>query len=262
MIATPKSRRHPAGSARLARLEGVFERHGCRTVRKPPVGAAGLDHPGVRGPVDLGVLDESGQHQAGVQHGLDDLAEAVVPLVADGFRERFAVGVGVGLLEPRRLGAARSTGTSARAGPDRSRRSPRAPDAPRAGRGGRRDGAARRPSPPSGGCRAASRARRCRCTRGRSARCRAPRARRRARPRRTRRRGPCRAARSRPTASAPGEKSRPVTRAPRRASDTVSVPMWHCRCATSSPVRSPRWGASQTTTSLRRSGSFTSRSSA
>ena len=27
----------------------------------------------------------------------------------------------------------------------------------------------------------------------------------------------------------PGEKSTPVSRAPSRASDTVSVPMWHCR---------------------------------
>ena len=83
--------------------------------------------------------------------------------------------------------------------------------------------------------RAASTTRRCRCRRGRSVRRRAPRRRR--TPRRARSRSPCRtsAASWRPTSSAGGEKSSPVIRAPRRASDSVSVPMWHCRWTASRP---------------------------
>ena len=82
---------------------------------------------------------------------------------------------------------------------------------------------------PSAGCRAASRAHRRRCRRGRTDR--RPACRRRSRPR-TRRRsrrlprpGPARRA----SASAGGEMSRPVIRAPSRGSETVSVPMWHWR---------------------------------
>lgn len=57
---------------------------------------------------------------------------------------------------------------------------------------------------------------------------------------------PARPARRAATSSDAAEKSRPVTRAPARASERVSVPMWHCRWMTSSPATEPpgRNGAS------------------
>ena len=70
-------------SGRRSRL-----RRSGRSARSAPVRAAGLDHPGVRGPVELVVLDEPRQREPGVEHGLDDLAEAVVPLVAHRLGER------------------------------------------------------------------------------------------------------------------------------------------------------------------------------
>ena len=48
-------------------------------------------------------------------------------------------------------------------------------------------------------------------------------------------------------------------RAPSRASDTVSVPMWHCRWTPSSPETSPRRGTSNRTTRLRNPGSSVNR---
>ena len=47
--------------------------------------------------------------------------------------------------------------------------------------------------------------------------------------------------------------------APSRASETVSVPMWHCRCTASRPRMSPRRGRSNVTTSLRNAGSSVKR---
>src|SRR5829696_4382904 len=49
---------------------------------------------------------------------------------------------------------------------------------------------------------------------------------------------PDRAAMSAALASDAAEKSVPVTWAPRRASDTVSKPIWHCTCRMLSPARS------------------------
>ena len=205
--------------------------------------AAGLDHPGVRGPLDLVVLGERVTTRPASITAWHDLAEAVVPLVADGFRERCRRRCRC--RPPRTTSArpARSTGTSARAGPDRSRRSPRASDAPRGGRGGRRAGAARRPTPPSRRMSGSQRARRCRCTRGRSS-VPSTRARRRARTRRTGRRR----RQARREVATYGERARREVDAGDAAAEPgerhVSVPMWHWRCTTSSPVRSPRWGAS------------------
>ena len=55
--------------------------------------------------------------------------------------------------------------------------------------------------------------------------------------RRNRRRGSGSPASRRATSiSAEPLKSSPVTRAPSRASESVSVPMWHCRCTTSRPA--------------------------
>ncbi|HEX3490142.1 MAG TPA: hypothetical protein VHU92_12385 [Streptosporangiaceae bacterium] len=39
--------------------------------------------------------------------------------------------------------------------------------------------------------------------------------------------------------------------APSRASEMVSVPMWHCRCTPRRPSMSPSSGRSKRTTSLR-----------
>ena len=108
-------------------------------------------------------------------------------------------------------------------------------------RGGRPAGAAPATTRAHPRCRAASIARRRPCTRGRT-RGRARRAPRTAPTRRTGRRRRTPRARSRATAKRCGEKSTPVTRPPSRASETVSVPMWHWRCTTSRPVRSPSPG--------------------
>ncbi len=59
----------------------------------------------------------------------------------------------------------------------------------------------------------------------------------------------------RAAATAAPEKSRPVMEAPSRASEIVSVPMWHCRCTPRSPETSPSRGRSNRTTSLMKSGS-------
>ena len=53
-----------------------------------------------------------------------------------------------------------------------------------------------------------------------------------------------------------------VMSAPRRASEMVSVPMWHCRCTPRSPLMSPSSGRSNRTTSLRKAGSLANRSTA
>jgi hypothetical protein len=50
---------------------------------------------------------------------------------------------------------------------------------------------------------------------------------------------PIRPARSRAIRNEAAEKSTPVTRAPRRAQDSVSRPMWHCRWTNSAPLTSP-----------------------
>ena len=45
--------------------------------------------------------------------------------------------------------------------------------------------------------------------------------------------------------TAGAEKSSPLTSAPRRAQDSVSSPMWHCRCTSRFPVTSPASAASK-----------------
>ena len=72
--------------------------------------------------------------------------------------------------------------------------------------------------------------------------------------------GPGSSASRRASASEAGEKSRPVIRAPSRASEIVSVPMWHWRCTPSRPATSPSSGRSKRTTSLRWSASARNRS--
>ena len=64
------------------------------------------------------------------------------------------------------------------------------------------------------------------------------------------------------SASEAGEKSSPVIRAPSRASEIVSVPMWHWRWTPSRPRTSPSSGRSKRTTSLRWAGSERNRSRA
>jgi hypothetical protein len=61
---------------------------------------------------------------------------------------------------------------------------------------------------------------------------------------------PAPAAIARAWATDADEKSRPVIVAPSRASEIVSVPMWHCRCTPRRPSTSPRRGRSKRTTSL------------
>ena len=68
------------------------------------------------------------------------------------------------------------------------------------------------------------------------------------------------AARSRATVIAGAEKSSPDIRAPSRLSETVSVPMWHCRWTPRRPEMSPSRGRSKRTTSERWFGSLAKRS--
>ena len=60
----------------------------------------------------------------------------------------------------------------------------------------------------------------------------------------------------------PDSLTSPVIDAPSRASDTVSVPMWHCRCTPRNPAMSPSSGRSNLTTSLMNEGSDTKRETA
>ncbi|MCZ7685250.1 MAG: hypothetical protein M5U28_43340 [Sandaracinaceae bacterium] len=48
-----------------------------------------------------------------------------------------------------------------------------------------------------------------------------------------------RRASERASSIATGEKSTPVTRAPRRAQLSVSIPKWHCRCTSDLSLTSP-----------------------
>ena len=72
---------------------------------------------------------------------------------------------------------------------------------------------------------------------------------------------PARSASDRATASDADEKSSPVIVAPSRESETVSVPMWHCRWMPRNPPMSPSRGTSNRTTSLMNAGSRSNRSS-
>ena len=139
----------------------------------------------------------------------------------------------------RRARASQSRGTRAAGRPGASRRRGIARwDGPRGGRGDRRGGR-RRPRPkPSVARPAASRASRRRCRRRRTALqgALARHGRRRGRSgRRRRSRGP---ARTRPRWTGARSPS-PVTFAPSRAIEMVSVPMWHCRWARRTPRTLP-----------------------
>ena len=190
------------------------------------------------------MLDEPGDLQATLQQGGDHLTQAVVPLIADvvpeldigaDVRAPLLPAGGLHLLEVRVLDAQcpRPVGVGQR--PEHW--VPLAEEQPPAGREevGHHAGPAPDVGDPAQGPdpgedeveRAHARGRRRHCAR------------------RTPRTPPAsHSARqvSGPALIAAGEKSSPVIRAPRRASEIVSVPMWHCRCTPRRPRYFPEPG--------------------